>query len=171
MSTENQNMTNDNQVQDNNLDGLKLGQFRVKLYNNKVNEGESNYHEHVVGLLSQEELAYDWRTVLPSRNKDSPVHHFSVYLSQLPPYLWSKLRQRVDKDGNKQYRLIKDNIYNYSVRHSNNDRTCMSLFEEMNKLSQYRNYKYMEELYKELEEERVKGWLMIRARNMLKSLE
>lgn len=136
----------------------KLGYYTVKMkhVNNSVTE-------HEVQPLTQKELASGWQQVLPKKNRNSSVHHFSVYLSQLPPYLWSKL---CDMNTNPAfYSTIKDNIYHYTVKKSKADDTMQRLNHELFKT--YPDVNVISTLYDKLEQQGVKGWLMLKAKHML----
>ena len=68
-------------------DNFKLGQFKTSYV---VNDEKV---ELLIDPLSQNDMAEDWRLVLPSINRTSTRHHFNIYLSQLPQHLWYKLFQ------------------------------------------------------------------------------
>ena len=142
-----------------NEDGLKHGQFKttIKISDNDV-------VEHVVNPPSQEELADDWHLVIPQRRKNSTVHHLSIYLSQLPPYLWKSLHTS-HTDNTEHYIPIDDGIYQYSVKMSKYDDEIQQLYKLV--MEQYVDKNKMVQLYNHLEKQRVKGWLMIRAKNIL----
>jgi hypothetical protein len=140
---------------------LKLGQFIVYEYvDNKL-------EPFVVSQLSQDELAEGWKLVLPSKKHYSTIHHFSVYLSQLPSHLWTKVHFNVKNDESNYYKKIKDNIYEYSVKRSKYDYDVLRLYRELNKVSP--NKQLIDYLYHSLEVNNVRGWLMLRAKQYLKS--
>jgi hypothetical protein len=139
--------------------GLKHGQFITTMKtkdNHKV--------QHTVDHLTQEELADGWRLVMPRVRKDSTIHHFSIYLSQLPPYLWAQLRENHSSDE-EHYEPINDSIYQYSVKPSKHDSKITELYKQVMKTHPDRER--VSGLYKYLEEQRVKGWIMIRAKQIL----
>lgn len=140
--------------------GLKLGQFKAHL---KL-EGNS-IQSCLVDTLTQEELADDWRIVLPGAGKKSSIHHFSVYLSQLPPYLWNLIKTKKDENNEEYYVTIIDNIYHYSIKKSKSDMDVHNLYTEI--MRTIPDLAKVSLLVNELEQQRVKGWIMIRAKKML----
>ena len=145
-------------------EGLKHGEYKIKLthldHNNKI-----NLIDAVVKPLTQEELADGWLQVLYNQKKEM-VHHFSIYLSQLPMNLWSKVRRTHTTDKNKDYyQKIKNSNYHYTIKYSSNDELILELYK--NVMSKTSDLNKIRRLYKELDENRVKGWLMIRARRMI----
>jgi hypothetical protein len=140
--------------------GLKHGQFKVKM-----KTVDNQYEEHVVDPLTQDEYADGWNLVLPKETKNSTTHHFSIYLSQLPPHLWNAVHLEYDRDGNEHYATIFDNIYNYTVKQSKTDNDVLRLYKQVSQ--NYPNLNKVEYLYKTLEQQRVKGWVMTRAKSLL----
>jgi len=144
--------------------GLKHGQFKV------VSKSlENQPTEYIINPHSQEEYADGWSQVLPRVNKNSTTHHFNVYLSQLPPHLWKLIRRETDKNGIEQYLTIFDNIYTYTITPSPTDDDVFKLYELVTK--QYPNnadLQNIRDLHKILEtgNNRVKGWLMMRAKKL-----
>jgi len=139
--------------------GLKLGQFKTKfksLDNTQV--------EHVVNPTTQEELAKGWRLVVPHKSKKSTIHHFSVYLSQLPPYLWKSLHTTNDHNTER-YKTIEDGIYQYTVKMSKHDDDIQTLYKLV--MEQYPDKAEVSKVYDYLEKHRIKGWVMLRAMNVL----
>lgn len=134
---------------------LRLGQFKV------VMESSEGKQEHVINYPTQEELADGWRRVLPKRHRKTTVHHFSVFLSQLPPYLWKSLRTTYNREGKEVYAPIKDNIYSYSIRMSDSDDDIKALYKELNKILP--NKKEVTHLYNKLTTSKVRGWIMHKA--------
>ena len=63
------------------------------------------------------------------------------------------------------YNIITDKIYRYSVQRSVNDNNIRELYN--NVMKRNFNSNKVKELYDNLKNENVKGWLMIRARNLL----
>jgi hypothetical protein len=140
-------------------DGVKHGQFKAT-----IKTSDEKTVEYVVNPPTQEELADGWRLIVPHRSKNSTVHHFSVYLSQLPPYLWKALCSSWT-DDTEHYNFIDDGIYQYSVKMSKHDEDIKKLFSHV--MKQYPNKSQVAKLYNHLEKQRVKGWLMIRAKNII----
>lgn len=139
--------------------GLKHGQFKVKFLTEDFKEVE-----HIVNPLTQEEIAEGWQIKMPHAHKDSTIHHFSVYLSQLPPHLWKSLYKTYNEDG-EHYRTIHDGIYQYSIKMSKYDSYLQKLYTLL--MLQYPDIDQVSKLYEHLEKQRVKGWIMIRAKNLI----
>lgn len=144
----------------NNHPGLKHGQFKVQIYTN-----EETVEDCIINNLTQEEMADNWQLVLPEKQKVTTTHHFSVYLSQLPPHLWKLLRTNVDANNSEHYETIYDNIYQYSVKMSKFDDDLRALYNLVT--ASQPDLKQITQLVEELEKQRVKGWLMIRAKKLL----
>lgn len=138
--------------------GLKHGQFYV--YNTTL-DGKEN--KILINHPSQEDIAEGWSLVLPRARKDSTIHHFSVYLSQLPPHLWNRVM--VDHSKSDSYHEITDNIYKYSVRMSKHDNEVRRLYSLMQ--AKYLNLEEIAQQFKILQSARVKGWVMIKAHRIL----
>jgi hypothetical protein len=138
-------------------DNFKLGQFKTSYV---VNDEKV---ELLIDPLSQNDMAEDWRLVLPSINRTSTRHHFNVYLSQLPQHLWYKLFQ----ENNEYYRTIKDNIYSYSVKVSESDDKLLLLFDLLNTVDCRVHLEKIRNLYSELYKENVRGWIMIKTKRLL----
>ena len=149
-SLESDNTSNDNIH-------LKIGQFYSFF------DDMENKNKVLVSPLSQDDLARGWSLVLPRAHKKSRIHHFNIYLSQLPEHLWYQLQS--DNDERKNYNLISDNIYKYSVQKSEDDNTITQLYNKI--LQRNLDINNIRELYKALEQKRVKGWLMIRTHHLL----
>jgi len=140
--------------------GLKHGQFKV-LYSN-----DSKFVEQTVNHLTQEEIADGWQLAMPRLQRYSELHHFSIYLSQLQPHLWPKLVE-THYNGETRYELINDSFYQYTIKPSKNDDKIKKLFELISKSSP--DIKLIKPLYKNLEEQRIKGWIMLKAKQLLNS--
>jgi hypothetical protein len=123
----------------------------------------------MVEPLSQEDIAAGWNLVTPHKTDDGTIFHFSVYLSQLPSQLWSKLRYAVNEEDVQidEYRTIKDKIYYYSVKYSKSDYYAKQLYQLVMTEYNYANKSKIADLVHKLEKQNVKGWLMIKARSML----
>lgn len=124
--------------------------------------------DYIVEPLSQDDLAHGWTLVTPSQTRDKTVFHFSVYLSQLPHHLWSKLRYNTNNHNiqTDEYKQIKDKIYLYSVKKSKSDSDAKQLY-NLIMHDGHINKPKITELVHKLEKQNVKGWLMIRARSMM----
>lgn len=122
--------------------------------------------ERVVNHISQEEMADGWRMVLPRPSKNRPVHHYSVYLSQLPEHLWRHLKLYTNSEGVEQYRMLRDKIYHYSVKRTPDDDLLLDLYREVTKRSL--NVVHIRELLNTIDLQNYKhgGWLMIRAKKI-----
>ena len=144
---------------------LKHGEYKVKL-RRLNNHNEIEVIESIVKPLNQEQLADGWLQV-PSRK--NMIHHFSIYLSQLPMNLWSKVKRTYLTDKNSDYyKRIRHHNYHYSIIYSSSDEKVFELYN--NVMSRYPNIDNINRLYKELYENRVKGWLMMRALKMINSV-
>lgn len=132
----------------------------------KVKYNDETTKDVLIKPLSQEELADGWLQVKKVNKKN--IHHFSIYLSQLPMNLWNKIRRTYTLDENKEYyNKIKNGNYHYTIKKSINDDKIFELYKSI--ISKTPNYNSINNLYKELNENRVKGWIMIRANKIIKS--
>ena len=138
--------------------GLTHGQFNVNL-----KDINGKHVRYVVSSLKQEEIADGWSMILPKAHKNPTKHHFCVYLSQLPPHLWQKVK--VDSKKNDTYQEISDNIYKYSVKISKYDNDIRKLYTLV--MAKYPNVEQVSEQFKVLQSARVRGWVMIKAHNIL----
>jgi hypothetical protein len=138
--------------------GLKHGQFYIYQKNKKNQDNKI-----IVNPLTQEEIADKWIQVLPKVRKNSTIHHFSLYLSQLPHHLWNQLR--VDNMNPDSYIKIKDRIYTYTVKMSKHDNEIWKLY--MLVKSNKQNIDEIAQQFKVLQNARVKGWLMILAHRLI----
>jgi hypothetical protein len=144
-------------------DSLKHGEYKVKITQLEGTNIIST--ETVVKPLLQEELADGWLQIQPKR-KDN-IHHFSIYLSQLPMNLWSKVKKTYTIDKEKDYyRKIKNGNYHYTIKYSTNDDNIFELYRNIT--CKTPDLDKIRTLYKELESNRVRGWIMIRALSMIK---
>ena len=141
---------------------LQFGHYKVVVKKNKK-QGEFEEEVVVCKPLTQDEITDGWRQVLPTINRTSPIHHWSVTLAQLPPHLWKQYRVSYN-DGKKFYPIIKDGIYNYSVNQTNYDLTLVKLYKELKNVKGV-DVSTIETYLKELEN--VNGWLINRARKFL----
>jgi len=148
----------ENHENDHHESGLKHGQFYV---NQECLEGK--IIKVLIDPPSQEDIADGWNIVLPQANKYSTIHHFSVYLSQLPPHLWNKVKVNSERDDI--YEEITDNIYKYSVKVSKHDDEIHKMYNLV--LAKYPNIEDIRTQFKTLQNARVKGWIMIRAHKIL----
>lgn len=145
---------------------LKLGQFLVKLSNNE---------SFVIDRLTPQEMAEGWQQVLPHRknyneHSNKKRDHFSVFLSQLPDHLFSRLQLvRDDKTQETKYKDITDKIYQYSIKMTKHDDKIHRLQQLLHNIYPYR--REVEQLVTELEKEHVKGWLILRARYLMKEID
>jgi hypothetical protein len=137
--------------------GLKHGQFYVYQRNT-----DGKTEKVLVSPLSQEDIAEGWSLVLPRAHKNSTTHHFSVYLSQLPPHLWNRVYENEDTNT---YDEITDNIYTYSVKMSKHDDEIRRLKNLV--MAKYPNVEEITKQFKVLQTARVKGWVMTRAHHIM----
>ncbi len=138
--------------------GLKHGQFYVYHRNT-----DGKNIKVLVNPLSQEDIAEGWSLVLPRAHKNSTTHHFSVYLSQLPPHLWNRVYVNGDKPDT--YHEITDNIYKYSVKMSKHDGEIRKMKNLV--MAKNPNVEEIAKQYKVLQSARVKGWVMTRAHHIM----
>ena len=136
---------------------LKHGQFKVTM-----NTSEDPI-ECLVCPLTQNDLANGWQQILPQERKNSIVHHFSIYLSQLPPHLWTYIK--LDRDSEDHYETIHDNIYHYSIKKSKYDDQVLDLYKVV--MSKSPNLAQLSQCYNRLNQQRIKGWIMIKAETLL----
>jgi hypothetical protein len=134
-------------------DNFKLGKFQVFLNIDGIKTPQ------LVNTLSQKDIADGWNLVLPTKYNHSTIHHFNIYLYQLPPHLWGKLNYNVEN------KKICDNIYQYSIKQTKHDNNVLKLYSEL--LKKYPNKYVVTKLYNYLEENHISGWLMMRAAFML----
>lgn len=138
--------------------GLKHGQFYVQ---HRHTDGKSV--KVLVNPLSQEDIAEGWSLVLPRARKNSTIHHFSVYLSQLPPHLWNQVY--VDYKNPDTYHEITDKIYKYSVKMSKHDEEIRKMKNLV--MATYPNVDEIAQQFKVLQNARIKGWVMTRAHHIM----
>jgi len=123
----------------------------------------SDSEEVICKPLNQDEISEGWIQVLPNKQR-SPVYHWSVTLSQLPPHLWDKYKVGYN-EGKKYYPIIKDGIYNYSVNQTKHDETLIKLYKELTK-GYHADLSVIKTYLSELDN--VNGWLVTRAKKFLK---
>jgi len=150
---------------------LPFGHYKVS-YSKATNSSEPLYNskrgdEVVCKPLTQEDYANSWQSVLPQPNKynKQPIHHWSVTLGQLPPHLWSKYHNIINKYGKQFNPVIYDNIYYYTVSKTEHDNTLLALRKELQRgynANRDTVYKYVKEL------DYINNWLVIRALKFLK---
>jgi len=136
---------------------LKHGEYKINI--NKINSDKIIIiEEAIMKPLSQEDLSEGWLRVRPKR-KDV-IHHFSIYLSQLPSNLWSKVKRTFDDDKD-YYHKIKDGNYHYTIKNSVNDELIFELYNNL--MTSRPKLRKIRDLYNELNNNRVKGWIMFKA--------
>jgi hypothetical protein len=136
----------------------KHGDFYVYLRNNSTTDLKK--HRFVCSPLTQMELTDGWVQVLPRRTRNNETFHFNVHLSELPPHLWYKLKE----DFNGGYKLVKNNIYHYTVKKSSMDDMCHQLYKLVHMDNP--NKDRMMKLVHKLESHKMRGWLLMRAREL-----
>ena len=143
------------------IEGLKHGEYKIKMRRLAKNS-EIEFFESIVKPLTQEDLANGWLQVSNKSNKKI-IHHFSIYLSQLPSNLWTKIKRTyLTVKNSDYYKKIKYNNYHYSIKYTNYDKKILELYKYLMMTKRLDLIK-ISELYKELNENRVKGWIMIYA--------
>ena len=118
--------------------------------------------QYVVNQPTQQEFSEGWRLVVPRLKSKSTLHHFSIYLSQLPPHLWKYLYTSYS-DNNKYYKVIKEGVYHYNVKMSKYDNDIKKMYKAIKK---YDNEK-VRTIYNSLEKQHIKGCIMLYAKKML----
>ena len=133
------------------------GEFYVYLKKN----GNTDYSKFICSPLTQDQLSDGWVQVLPRRTRNNETFHFNVQLSELPSHLWHKVKE--DFNGN--YKLVKNNIYHYTVKKTVMDDMCFQLYKLV--YSNNPNLDRMSKLVSKLESHKMRGWLLIKARSIL----
>lgn len=134
---------------------IKHGEFYVYHEN-----GNGVVKKVLISPLSQEEIADGWTLVLPKVTKKSTIHHFNIYLSQLPPHLWRYITGEEKQE-------ITDKIYKYSIKKSKHDKNVLLLYNLLH--SRYLNIQKIEKIFKHLQNSSIKGWVMNKAYNVIQS--
>lgn len=148
------------------MEGSTIEKRKKLPFGHYISKNENDGTCYECKPLSQEEYSDGWQTVLPKNSKNNAIHHWSVTLAQLPPYLWKKYK--VIYEGNKQYNpVIKDYIYYYSINESKYDSELKELYIELSK-GREADKNVIKGLLEKLEGQ-VNGWLTIRAKNFLKN--
>jgi hypothetical protein len=136
---------------------LKTGDFFV----NQIIDGDINIVK--VSPLTQEEIADGWKQVLPKAHPSVKTHQFKIYLSQLPPHLWGKIKWNNDIIDT--YPLISDRIYKYTVKKTNFDLDILQLYNHI--IHKHIVYDELKNQVKYLQSNNVKGWVMLKALSIL----
>ena len=137
---------------------LGLVKLKMPIYENyKI---EYNYECDFLPL-SQTELADDWIQKVPKYKKQKTLHHFSVKLTELPFYLWKKLKY----NNEDKFYYIKDGIYEYSVVKTEHDDVMLDLYNQLYKSN--KNLLKVKELYDVLTQNDYKGWLILKAKKLI----
>ena len=105
-------------------------------------------------LLSQEEIANDWKTVV-KKKKYKEFVETTIYLSELPPHLWNKINEDIIIDGPFKYKLNK----------TPHDDKIKELYNEINK--DIKNINLIKELYNYCVSINISSWITIRAREII----
>lgn len=134
--------------------GLKVGQFHCVIDN----------QDYIINPLSQDDIASGWQTVLPRVYKHSTIHHFNIYLSQLPPHLWSQYKKF--KSVEKPQITLHDRIYHYTIKQSKYDDNILALYNEVSR--PYPKRAVISEIYNQLDNQKIRGWIMTRSRFYIK---
>ena len=137
-----------------------IGKFKVKI---KYSNG--NKYEQEFAKLSQEELADGWIQVLPRINKINEIHHFNISLAELPPHLWKYLNLTSLLNNDDNIITISDKIFRYSIQKIEHNIIIYNLYLEIN--SRYGNNNKILELYNYCKNNKIHGWIMIKAKQIL----
>jgi hypothetical protein len=140
---------------------MELGLIKLKMPVYENHKIEYNYECDFLPL-SQTELSDDWRQKVPKYKKQKTLHHFSVILTELPFYLWKKLKYNNEDN----FYYIKDGIYEYSVVKTEYDDIILELYNQLYYKS-YPNLLKDKELYEVLKQNDYKGWLMLKAKKLI----
>jgi hypothetical protein len=147
---------------------LPFGHYKVQIRKENMDADKlQTSNKEVCKPPTQEELADSWRPNLPRNARNQPIHHWSVTLAQLPPYLWCKNKKTV-QDGKEVYPIIKDGIYYYSVNPTKYDSELKSLYQEL--MKGYKADKDEIKILLEKLDNQVNGWLIIRAKRFMKDI-
>ena len=142
---------------------LSFGQYIVTSYDGivgRLSSGKGNRKQVICFPLSQNDYAEGWNAKLPKARKNkSPIHHWSIPLSQLPPHLWYRYKAPYYDNA----KVIKDNIYHYTIVQSDNDKVLKKLYIELykNNYSKELITSYLEKL------ENINGWIIERAKKLI----
>jgi hypothetical protein len=167
----------------------KYGSFDVLI--DYYDEERKNTKTHTVSPLSQQELANGWRLVLPKKkminvikknenNEEISVRKtnesfFKINLSQLPPYLFSKLKNLYRGELLSQY-TARDNCYIYIVNLTPVDNEIRKLF---NYCQNYDNgmtlfsdsdKEEIRECLSVVNEHEIKGWVVMKANRLFSNI-
>lgn len=118
-----------------------------------------------IKYLSQKELSEGWRQVIHRSNNKKRLNHFSITLCFLPEYLWSLLHKEF-KNGDDNYKIIKDGCTRYSIVETNQDDIMINLYNELKK--PYPNNDMLSSYINELDESQHNSWLVLRAKTFMK---
>jgi len=168
----------------------KYGSFNVEIdYYSEY--GKKNTKTHTVSPLSQQELVNEWRLVLPKkkikkvqRENDSGrdinvrktnERFFKINLAQLPPHLFSKLKNIYRGEDFLHY-TARDNCYIYIVNPTPVDNEIRILF----KFCQLYNNSFQKLTDEEKEdvkncislinEYEIKGWVVMKANRLFSNI-
>ena len=136
---------------------LKIGEFFI----NQMIDGDINIVK--VSPLSQEEIAAGWKQVLPKAHPSTKTHQFKIYLSQLPPHLWGKIKWNTDIIET--YPQISDRIYKYTVKKTKYDLHILQLYNHINQ--KYISFDELQKQVNYLQSNHIKGWVILKALSML----
>lgn len=137
---------------------LKIGEFFI----NQMIDGDINIVK--VSPLSQEEIADGWKQVLPKAHPSTKTHQFKIYLSQLPPHLWGKIKWNTDIIET--YPQISDRIYKYTIKKTKYDLHILQLYNHINQ--KYISFDELQKQVNYLQSNHIKGWVILKALSILK---
>lgn len=116
----------------------------------------------MINFLSQNDLADGWTTVV-KRKKYNTILETTIYLSELPPHLWSQISLSNITDDKI---LVKDKAFKYNIIKTQHDDKVLELYNEINK--EYYNLNKIKELYNYCKHNNIAGWIMIKTETILK---
>lgn len=109
----------------------------------------------MLSFLSQEDIAEGWNIYI-KKKKYKNLMETNIYLSQLPPQLWSKINNNT---------YVIDRIFKYNLIKTEHDDKVLKLYEEI--MHKYKNIKLINELYKYCSSINISGWIMIKTKQIL----
>lgn len=126
------------------------------------------FDTHKIKHLSHEEIANGWRRVMNNRLPRNKLIRMNIHLSELQPHLWTKYRtySNVNK--------INDKAYLYNVINSEHDSKIIRLKNIIDAFEKHElQYEDIRDeviyIHNLLEENNIGGWLLVKARRIIKN--
>jgi len=108
-------------------------------------------------ILSQEDIANGWKLIMKKRKYKEHIE-VNINLSQLPDGLWNKISNE---------NIVIDCAFKYIINKSSNDDKIIELYNTITNKNPQLNI--IKELYNECLANKVSGWIMIKANNIIKN--